>query len=361
MNDAETPASPACDVAAAVPAVTEFSSERLHAWLLRNVPDLHGPMRLERIGGGQSNPTFFVSFDNREMVLRKKPAGGNLLPSAHAVDREYRVIEALAATDVPVPKAVIYCADEGVIGTPFYLMERLEGRVFPGYALPEVPREERRAMYFAMAETMARLHVVDWAAVGLSGYGKPGDFFARQIARWSRQWELSKIADNADINKLIRWLPENIPANDDTRISHGDFRFGNLMFHPTEPRVIAVLDWELSTLGHPLADVAYNCIAWHTAPDEFNGILGLDIAALGIPSESEYLQHYRQCSGRADTISGFHLAFSMFRFAVILEGIASRARDGSAAAHDAADVGRQAGAFARRAVEAIDWTPGFQG
>ncbi|MET0963664.1 MAG: phosphotransferase family protein [Noviherbaspirillum sp.] len=342
----------------AAPAITEFSPEHLHAWLLQRVPGLEGPMRLERIGGGQSNPTFFVNFDNRAMVLRKKPAGGKLLPSAHAVDREYRVITALAATDVPVPKAVIYCADEELIGTPFYLMERLEGRVFPEYTLPEVPREERRAMYFAMAETMARLHAVDWAAVGLADYGKPGNFFSRQIARWTRQWELSKRHENADIDRLVRWLPEHIPANDDTSISHGDFRFGNLMFHPTEPRVIAVLDWELSTLGHPMADVAYNCIAWHTAPDEFKGMLGLDTAALGIPSQSEYLTHYQKCSGRDDSITGFHLAFSMFRFAVILEGIASRARDGSAAAQDAADVGRQAGAFARRAVEAIDWTPG---
>ena len=333
----------------------EFSAPHLQAWLRDHIPGLQGDMRLERIGGGQSNPTFFVTFDNRAMVLRKKPAGDNLLPSAHAVDREYRVLDALASTDVPVPKTVLFCDDSEVIGTPFYLMERLEGRIFPDYALPGVSREERRVMYFSMAETMAKLHAVDFTAAGLADYGKPGNYFSRQIARWTRQWNLSKTADNADVDRLIQWLPANIPPNDDTAISHGDFRFGNLMFHPTEPRVIAVLDWELSTLGHPLADVAYNCMAWHTAPDEFNGMRGLDLPALGIPSQREYLAHYAKTSGRADSITGFHLAFSLFRFAVILEGIASRARDGSASAADAAHVGGQAGAFARRAVEAIDW------
>ena len=336
-------------------AITEFTPSRLQAWLQERLPGLHGPMRIERVGGGQSNPTFFVSFDNRDMVLRKKPAGGNLLPSAHAVDREYRVLDALAGSGVPVPETVLYCDDEEVVGTPFYLMERLQGRIFPDYTLAGARREDRRAMYFSMAETMARLHAVDWAAAGLADYGKPGNYFARQIARWTRQWALSKISDNPDIDRLVAWLPAHIPANDDTSINHGDFRLGNLMFHPTEPRVIAVLDWELSTLGHPLADVAYNCMAWHTAPEEFSGMRGLDLAAMGIPSQQEYLEHYRQSGGRADSITGFYLAFSMFRLAVILEGIASRARGGSAAAADAADVGGQAGAFARRAVEAIDW------
>jgi aminoglycoside phosphotransferase (APT) family kinase protein len=332
----------------------EFDAARLQAYLQQEVPGLAGPMRLERIGGGQSNPTFFVSFDNRAMVLRKRPAGGNLLPSAHAVDREYRILNALATTDVPVPNTILFCEDTEIIGTTFYLMERLEGRIFADYALPDVPVAERRAMYFSMAETLAHLHRVDWAAQGLADYGKPGNYFSRQIGRWTRQWTMSKTADNADIERLIKWLPENIPSSDDTSISHGDFRFGNLMFHPTEPRVIAVLDWELSTLGHPLADVAYNCMAWHTASNEFSGMLGLDLQAAGIPSQQEYLAHYRQCSGRDESITAFHLAFSMFRFAVILEGIAARALDGSAAAADAADVGKLCGAFARRAVAVID-------
>lgn len=336
------------------PSIPEFSPARLQAYLQHAIPGLQGEMRLERIGGGQSNPTFFVSFDNRAMVLRKRPAGDNLLPSAHAVDREYRILNALAGTDVPVPTTLLYCADESVIGTPFYMMDRLQGRIFPNYALPEVPAAERRAMYLSMAETMARLHRVDWAAIGLGDYGKPGNYFSRQIARWTRQWEMSKTAENADIDHLIRWLPANLPANDDTTINHGDFRLGNLMFHPTEPRVIAVLDWELSTLGHPLADVAYNCMAWHMEANQFGGMRGMDLAALGIPSQQEYLEHYRICSGREEGISAFHLAFSMFRFAVILEGIAARARDGSAAGEDAVEVGALCGAFARRAVEVIE-------
>ncbi|MBK4738719.1 phosphotransferase family protein [Noviherbaspirillum pedocola] len=338
------------------PVAADFDPARLQGWLQRQVPGLKGGMRLERIGGGQSNPTFFASFDNRELVLRKKPAGGNLLPSAHAVDREYRVLNALAGSGVPVPATVLYCGDAGVIGTPFYLMERLHGRIFPAYALAEAPQVERRAMYRSMAETLAALHGVDWRAAGLDGYGKPGNYFERQIGRWTKQWHMSKTAENADIEHLIRWLPRHIPANDDTAIAHGDFRFGNLMFHPTEPRVIAVLDWELSTLGHPLADVAYNCMAWLTHPDEFGGLRGTDLEAQGIPSMKEHLDDYRRASGREDGITGFHLAFSLFRFAVILEGIAARARDGSAAAADAEQVGGQAGIFAKRAVEAADWT-----
>jgi aminoglycoside phosphotransferase (APT) family kinase protein len=328
----------------------EFDAGRLRSYLLERVPGLHGAMRLERIGGGQSNPTFFVSFDNREMVLRKRPAGGNLLPSAHAVDREYRILNALAGTDVPVPVTVLFCEDESIVGTQFYLMDRLQGRIFETYLLEGAPPEDRRAMYRSMAETLAKLHRVDWKAVGLGDYGKPGNYFERQIARWTKQWAMSKTAENADIDFLIRWLPEHIPGNDDTTINHGDFRFGNLMFHPTEPRVIAVLDWELSTLGHPLADLAYNCIPWHTGPDEFKGMRGVQLD--GIPSQQEYLGYYREFSGREDTITGFHLAFSMFRFAVILEGIASRAKAGSAAGADAFEVGRQSGALARRAKEA---------
>lgn len=339
----------------------EFDVERLHKYLRTAIPDLLGEMQIERIGGGQSNPTFFVSFDNRSLVLRKQPGGGKLLPSAHAVDREYRILKALAGSDVPVPPTVLYCDDREVVGTPFYVMERLNGRIFPNYRLVEVPATERKAIFLATAETMARLHAVDWSAVGLANYGKPGNYFSRQIARWTRQWEMSKTGENQDIERLIKWLPAHITPGDETTISHGDFRLGNLMFHPTEPRVIAVLDWELSTLGHPLADVAYNCIPWHTSPQEFDGIRGLNLAALGIPSQCEYLAHYQQCSGRTESITSFHLAFSLFRFAVILEGIAARALSGNAAAKDAPEVGRQAAAFARRAVELIDGGAVFYG
>ena len=330
----------------------DFEPDRLEAFLKSAIGGLEGKMRLERIGGGQSNPTFFVSFDNRAMVLRKQP-GTNILPSAHAVDREYRVMHALAATELPVPKMVLFHAERDVVGTPFYIMERLPGRVFAQYALPGMERSERRAMYLAMAETMACLHKVDWAAIGLADYGRAGSYFTRQMARWSKQWQTSRTRDNPDVDRLIVWLQAHIPDERETTISHGDFRLGNLMFHPSEPRVVGVLDWELSTLGHPLADVAFNCIAYRTLPSEYGGIRGLDLPALGIPSEAEYLEHYYRHSGRADGVTPFHFAFALFRLAVIFEGIAARAASGNAASANAAEVGELGPAFARRAVEII--------
>ena len=332
----------------------DFDVHALDAWLRRDQPALRGAMRLERIGGGQSNPTYFVDFDNRQMVLRKQPGGAGLLPSAHAIDREYRVMKALAGSDLPVPKMLLYHEDRELIGTPFYLMERLHGRVFPNCALPGMEPAERRAIYLAMAETMARLHKTDWAAIALSDYGRQGGYFTRQIARWSKQWEMSKTQGNADIERLIPWLRANLPDESETTISHGDFRLGNLMFHPVEPRVIAVLDWELSTLGHPLADVAFNCMAFHTLPSEYGGIRGLDLRALGIPQRDEYLRHYYRASGRSDGVTAFHFAFALFRMAVIFQGIAARAAGGSAAGENAAEVGTLAQAFAHRAVAFID-------
>lgn len=332
----------------------EFEASKLDAYLRAHIPGLAGLMRLARIGGGQSNPTFFVDYDNRSLVLRKKPAG-EILPSAHAVDREYRIMQALAATDVPVPEMVLFEEDPGVVGTPFYVMNKLDGRVFAEYALPGISPRERRTMYLSMAETMAKLHQVDWAAVGLADFGKPGNFFSRQVARWTKQWQASKTKENPWLEQLIVWLPEHMPAGDETTICHGDLRMGNLMFHRTEPHVIALLDWELSTLGHPLADVSFNTLAWHTLPGEYGGILGLDLAALGIPSKDEYLGHYYSLTGRpADQqASLFHYAFSLFRFAVIFEGIAARAAAGNAAADNAAEVGQLGTALARRAVEMI--------
>ncbi len=331
----------------------DFEEKRLENWLRTALPDLRGAMRLERIGGGQSNPTYFVLFDNRQMVLRKQPAS-TLLPSAHAIDREYRVMQALAASDLPVPQLILYHPDRELLGTPFYLMERLQGRVFANSQLPGMAPAERAAIYLAMAQTMARLHQVDWGQIGLSDYGRPGGYFSRQIARWSKQWELSKSTDNQDIDRLMPWLRDNLPDESETTISHGDFRLGNLMFHPTEPRVIAVLDWELSTLGHPLADVAFNCMAWRTQASEYGGIRGLDLAALGIPSEQDYLQHYYRLSGRRDGVTAFHFAFAFFRMAVIFQGISARAASGNAASQNAAEVGAQSVAFARRAAEFMD-------
>jgi aminoglycoside phosphotransferase (APT) family kinase protein len=333
--------------------MNDFGEKLLETWLQTELPGLRGAMRLERIGGGQSNPTYFVSFDNREMVLRKQPAA-NILPSAHAIDREYRVMRALRESDLPVPEMILYHEDRELLGTPFYLMERLQGRVFPNCELPGMKPGERKAIYLAMAETMARLHKVDWARIGLSDYGRQGGYFSRQIARWSKQWEMSKSTESEDIDRLVPWLRGNLPDEAETTISHGDFRLGNLMFHPEEPRVIAVLDWELSTLGHPLADVAFNCMAWHTLPSEYGGIRGLDLLALGIPSEAEYLRRYYQLSGRTNGVTAFHFAFALFRMAVIFQGIAARAASGNAAGENAAEVGTLALAFARRAVEFID-------
>ncbi len=330
-------------------ALAEFDPARLDARLRAAVGGL-GDMLVQRISGGQSNPTFFVSYDNRRLVLRKQPPGP-LLPSAHAIDREYRVQQALAASTVPVPKLLFYETDPNIIGTPFYLMERLVGRVFPDGALAGITPGERGTMYRSMAEVMAQLHRVDFAGVGLADFGRPGNFFARQIARWTRQWALSKTKPIAEIEYLIAWLPENIPPDEAAALCHGDLRTGNMMFHPTEPRVIALLDWELSTIGHPLADLAYNAMAWRTAPDEYGGIRGLDLAALGIPEEREYLGWY---GGMAAALQPFHYAFVMFRFAIIFAGIAARAAAGNAAAANAADVGdRLSVALARRAMEAL--------
>jgi aminoglycoside phosphotransferase (APT) family kinase protein len=335
------------------PSMADLDPARLDPFLRDRVPGLEGEMRIERVAGGQSNPTFFVTFANRRLVLRKKP-DGPVLPSAHAVDREYRVLTALGATDVPVPRTILYTDDAEIIGTPFYLMERQEGRVVHDNALPGFEPAGRRAVYRSMAETLARLHAVDPAAVGLGDFGRPAGYFSRQIARWTRQWELSRTRELADIERLIDWLPAHVPPDDTAAIVHGDFRLGNLMLHPTEPRVIGILDWELSTLGHPLADLAHAAMAWHSTPAEFGGLVGLDREALGIPDEAEFLRAYEANGGHGLRLQPFHHAMALFRFAVIFEGIAARAQAGNASADNAALVGRLSARFARRAVEVIE-------
>jgi aminoglycoside phosphotransferase (APT) family kinase protein len=326
----------------------DFDPAALDAYLAPRLPFAKGPMAVERIGGGQSNPTYALRWPEGAAILRKKP-NGPTLPSAHAVDREYRVLAALAPTPVPVPRPLLYEADAGVIGTPFYLMERLDGRVFGDAALPGVAPDERRAMYLSMADTLAALHAVDPAAVGLGDFGRPGSYFERQLARWGKQ--LAAAAEPpAELRAVRHWLEGNLPAEQGrTAIAHGDFRVGNLMFHPTEPRVVAVLDWELATLGDPLADLGFFCMAWETAPDEYAGLLGLDIAALGIPTRDAFVARYEGLAAPSRRLKPFHVVFALFRFAVIFVGIAERARAGTAADADAAATGRLAANFARRA------------
>ena len=311
-------------------------------------------LAIERIGGGQSNPTYFVDHGERRLVLRKQPAGP-ILRGAHAIDREYRVLEALGPTNVPVPRAVLFHVDPEPLGTPFYLMERLEGRVFHDCALPGLEPAERRGIYLGMAEALAKLHAVSPDAVGLGDYGRPGNYFERQIARWTRQLRESPGERIAELETVADWLPAHLPPDDgQVSIAHGDYRLGNLLFHPTRPEVIGILDWELSTLGHPLADLGYCAMPWHTAPDEYGGILGLDGAALGIPTEAEFLRHYYEHAVPTAPLLRFHLVFALFRFAVIFVGIADRVRAGSAAGTNAAALAPLAQRFARRALESME-------
>jgi len=312
-----------------------------------------GDFALDRIRGGQSNPTYLVRHGGRGLVLRKQPAGP-ILKGAHAVDREFRVMQALAPQGVPVPRVVLFHDDPGLLGTPFYLMERLEGRVFDDCSLPGMAPDDRRAIYLAMAEAMAKMHAVDPAAAGLGDYGPPGDYFERQVRRWTKQLRASTGAPVAELERLAGWLADNLPQDDGrVAVAHGDFRLGNLMFHPSEPRVIGILDWELSTLGHPLADLGFCCMTWHSSPREYGGILGLDLAALGIPSKAEFVAHYMAHARPTAALTDFHVIFALFRFAVIFVGIADRARAGNAAGADAARLAPLARAFARRALDLL--------
>lgn len=305
------------------------------------------PIGVAPLSGGQSNPTFRITADQNAYVLRKKPAGV-LAPSAHAIDREYRVMRALHGTDVPVPRMLAYCEDASIVGTPFYLMDFLQGRVFMDPALPDSTPAERGAIYREMGRVIAALHSVDPVAVGLADYGRTGQYVQRQIDRWSRQCRALTVPLDEEMRKLMDWLPTQLPPGDETTLVHGDYRIDNLVFHPTEARVIGVLDWELSTLGHPLADLAYHCMAWNVPPALWRGMGGLDLPALGIPTEAQYLADYRAATGR--DVQGhwsFYMAYNLFRMAAILYGIAQRAADGSAASADAEETGRKAGPLAR--------------
>ncbi len=315
---------------------------------------------LERAGGGQSNPTYFLTYGRERMVLRKKPSGPTL-PGAHAIEREFRVLGALHPAGIPVPRPILLHEDAELLGTPFYLMERVDGRVFEDCALSEVSVDERRSVYLAMAQTLASLHAISPEAVGLGDFGRPGNYFERQFRRWGRQWRESPSERIGELDELSAWLSENMPADDGAiSIAHGDFRLGNLLFHLTQPRVAAILDWELSTLGHPLADLGFCCLPWHTAPDEYGGILGLDLAELGLPREAEFLARYYTEAGSAPELRPFHIAFALFRFAVIFVGISDRARAGSAAGANATQLAPLARHFARRALDVIERSASFE-
>jgi aminoglycoside phosphotransferase (APT) family kinase protein len=320
-----------------VPDRQRFDLAALDAWMRSNVEGYAGPLGVEQFKGGQSNPTFRLTTPARRYVMRAKPGpAAKLLPSAHAVEREYRVIAALAHTDVPVPRVFGLCEDESVIGRAFYVMDCVEGRVLWDQSLPGLTPAQRDATYDEMNRVIAALHKVDPAAVGLADFGKPGNYFARQIGRWSKQYVLSETEKIEAMDRLIAWLPEHIPPGDETTIVHGDFRLDNMIFDPEQPRVLAVLDWELSTLGHPLADFSYHCMSWHIPPGQFRGIGGLDLVALGIPDEQAYIRRYCARTGRSGIEHwDFYLAYNCFRLAGILQGIVKRALDGTASSPQA--------------------------
>ncbi|MGC2518836.1 MAG: phosphotransferase [Burkholderiales bacterium] len=321
-----------------------FDVAALERHLRQHIEGFSAPLAVEQFKGGQSNPTYRITAGGRRYAMRTKPGpAAKLLPSAHAVEREYRVMTALAGAGIPVPKTFFLCEDESVIGRAFFIMDCVEGRVLWEQSLPGMAPGERAAIYDEMNRVIAALHRVDYAAIGLADYGKPGNYFARQIARWSRQYQASATEKIEAMDRLIAWLPENIPPGDETAVVHGDFRMDNLIFHPSEPRILAILDWELSTLGHPLADFSYHCMSWHIPPGHFRGIAGLDLEALGIPGEAEYIAAYCRRTGR-DHIDhwDFYLAYNLFRLAAILQGIMKRALEGTAASAQALDAGKRA-------------------
>lgn len=323
---------------------------RLAPWLAAHVPGYAGDLTVTRFAGGQSNPTFRLDTQGARYVLRRKPAG-EVLPSAHAMDREFRVLQALHGTAVPVARPLALCTDDSVIGSMFYVMEHVEGRVFWEQGLPGLPPAERAALYDSMGETIAALHQLDFAALGLGDFGRPGNYLARQVARWSKQYRASETESIPAMDALIEWLPAHLPAREWPALVHGDYRLDNLIFHPTEPRVIAVLDWELSTLGDALADFAYNVMSWRISPADFRGLAGLDLAGLGIPSEADYVAAYCRRTGRTAPIPDWdvYIVFGMFRIAAILQGVLKRGLVGSAASAEAIERGKGARVLAEQA------------
>lgn len=343
----------------AVAANRSFDVDALRAWLEHTLPSFTGPLSVESFKGGQSNPTYKLITPQRSYVMRAKPGPvAKLLPSAHAIEREFAVMRGLAGTDVPVPEMLCLCEDESVIGRAFYVMEFIEGRILWDQTLPGMDASERGAIYREMNRVVSALHLVDFSAQGLAGYGRPGNYFERQIARWSKQYQASVTQVIPEMDALIDWLPQHIPAmaKSETLVSivHGDFRLDNLIFHPNEPRILAVLDWELSTLGHPLADFSYHAMAWNIPPGSFRGIAGVDVQSLGIPTLNEYIalycEHTRLVSPDAlQQDWNFYMAYNMFRIAAILQGIAKRVEAGTAASAQAVSSGAGARPLAQLA------------
>jgi len=332
-----------------------FDEAKLRAYLADRIEGAGEGFQVRQFQGGQSNPTFLIDAGGRRYVLRKKPPG-QLLPSAHQVEREYRIMAALRDTDVPVPNVRLLCEDPSVIGTAFYLMDYIEGRVFTDPMLPELDRDTRPLVFEQLAGTLARLHRVDWRAVGLADFGRPDGYIARQIDRWTKQYQASKTGDLPAMDKLMAWLPENAPALDETSIAHGDYRLGNAMYHPQRPELVAVLDWELSTLGHPLADLAYCCLPYHM-PEGARGLGGRDLSAQGIPDEEAFLRSYCREAGRDEIPHwNFFLAFALFRSAAITQGVYARALQGNASNANA----HFAGAHARLLAE-LGWQQAQRG
>ena len=318
-----------------------FDEAALAGFLAARIDGFAGPLAVSQFKGGQSNPTYLLTTPQARYVLRRKPPG-KLLPSAHAVDREYRVLAALHPTGFPVAKPFVLCEDEAVIGTAFYVMAMVEGRIFWNGRLPDCAAEERAAIYDAMNETLARLHQIDPDTVGLADYGKPGNYFARQVARWTKQYQASETETINDMDRLMAWLPGTIPSGETSGLVHGDYRLDNMIFHPTAPRVVALLDWELSTLGDPLADFTYHLMQWVMPEAQRGGLRGANLASLGIPTLEDYVARYCARTGRDGLPQlDWYFAYNLFRLAAILQGIAGRVRDGTAASSYASEASTQ--------------------
>jgi aminoglycoside phosphotransferase (APT) family kinase protein len=319
-----------------------FDEKALDEYLKNNLEGYAGALNVQQFEGGQSNPTFLLIADGTEYVMRKKPPG-KLLPSAHQVEREFRVMKALEKSDVPVPRMYLVCDDENIIGTPFFVMEHVQSRVLEDITLPCMAPEDRRTLYFDMIRILAALHSVDYNTLGLDTFGKPGNYFTRQIGRWSKQYVAAKTDDIESMERLMEYLPANVPADDTSCIVHGDYRMGNMLLHPTEPRVVAVVDWELSTLGHPLGDLGYSCMFYHSGIVGRASLEDHSGSETGIPSEEEFLAEYCRLTGRAGIPNwNFYLAFSFFRLASILQGVYKRGIMGNASSTEAMERGRMA-------------------